>query len=69
VTREQEARMELVASARANHERRSFREWQDCIAPQWALDALTQREVDALFGLFWEPRRKGSRVFSRMGRS
>lgn len=28
-------------------------EWRDHCAPQWALDAVTQREVDAVISLTW----------------
>jgi hypothetical protein len=47
--------MELVESAKASRQR-EFHEWQDCIAPQWALDSVSQRELNAIYGLYWEPR-------------
>lgn len=64
-----EARRELLASAKATCDRYSFREWEERLAPRSAIDAVTRREVDAIYGLFWEPRRKGSRKFSIMGRT
>jgi hypothetical protein len=56
-----EARVALVASAEAHCATESFRVWQDKLAPQWALDAVSQRELDQRKRRGIMGSRKGSR--------
>lgn len=44
-----DARRELMHSARRSYRR----QWQDCDAPQWALDAVSRSEVDAVVAFVW----------------
>lgn len=53
-----QARHTLYASAQRYAGRCTFASWLNEIAPQWALELVTQREVDAIFGMLWEIRKK-----------
>lgn len=52
-----EARMALVESAHVASSYASFNDWRDYMAPQWALDRVSDRELNAIYGLYWEPRK------------
>lgn len=47
------AREELYRSARRSCRFLDASRWLVDVAPQWALDRVTQREIDALIDLVW----------------
>jgi hypothetical protein len=52
-----EARMTLVESAMDVCRLKSYHEWLD-EAPQWAIDRISRRELEAIYYMFWEPSTK-----------